>query len=166
MATMDLDEKMLFATEDQQAANWDAMRADDTLDTQKYMIFVTDNLKFGIDAESVVEIITSHSITYLPMLPEYIRGIINLRGQMVPIWDIRLRLGKEAKEDCLIIVMNIQGVDLGVLVDSVDQMIDIPTVSILPVPAHNAQQLVSGMCTLPDGSGTMMVLDCDQLLHE
>jgi purine-binding chemotaxis protein CheW len=46
-------------------------------------------------------------------------------------------------------------------------MIDIPVDSILPVPARNAQQLVSGMCTLPDESGTMMVLDCDQLLrHE
>ncbi|MCI8524451.1 MAG: chemotaxis protein CheW [Oscillospiraceae bacterium] len=157
---------MAFATEDQQLAAWDAMQVSDTVDTQKFLIFLTDELKFGIDAENVVEIITSYSITYLPMVPDYIRGIINLRGQMVPIWDVRLRLGKEEKEDCLIVVLNIDGTYLGVLVDSVDQMIDIPRTSMLPVPAHNAQQLVSGMCTLPDGSGTMMVLDCDQLLHE
>ncbi len=162
----ELDAKMAFATEDQQLAAWDAMQVSDTVDTQKFLIFLTDELKFGIDAENVVEIITSYSITYLPMVPDYIRGIINLRGQMVPIWDVRLRLGKEEKEDCLIVVLNIDGTYLGVLVDSVDQMIDIPRTSMLPVPAHNAQQLVSGMCTLPDGSGTMMVLDCDQLLHE
>ena len=162
----ELDAKMAFATEDQQLAAWDAMQVSDTVDTQKFLIFLTDELKFGIDAENVVEIITSYSITYLPMVPDYIRGIINLRGQMVPIWDVRLRLGKEEKEDCLIVVLNIDGTYLGVLVDSVDQMTDIPRTSMLPVPAHNAQQLVSGMCTLPDGSGTMMVLDCDQLLHE
>jgi purine-binding chemotaxis protein CheW len=62
-----------------------------------------------------------------------------------------------------VIVLNFDGGQMGILVDAVDQMIDIPVDSILPVPARNAQQLVSGMCTLPDESGTMMVLDCDQL---
>jgi purine-binding chemotaxis protein CheW len=56
---------------------------------------------------------------------------------------------------------------VGIMVDGVDQMIDIPKDSILPMPAHSNQVLVSGMCSLPDGSGTMMVLDCEQLLrHE
>ena len=101
------------------------------------------------------------------MLPEYIRGIINLRGLMVPILDLRLRLGKEPRDNTLIIVLNIDGTEIGVLADSVDQMVDIPVAELLPVPAHNNQLLVSGMCTLADGSGTMMVLACDQLLlHE
>jgi purine-binding chemotaxis protein CheW len=66
-----------------------------------------------------------------------------------------------------VIVLNFDGGQMGILVDAVDQMIDIPVDSILPVPTRNAQQMVCGMCTLPDESGTMMVLDCDQLLrHE
>ena len=51
--------------------------------------------------------------------------------------------------------------------DAVDQMIEIPSEDILPVPSQSSQQLVSGMCTIPDGSGTMLVLDCERLLsHE
>lgn len=155
-----MSEETLFAIDNQT----DAVAVDDAVDTSKFLIFITDNLKIGVDADNVVEIITSHSITYLPMVPHYISGIINLRGQMMPIIDIRLRLGKEPKEDCLIIVLNINGTQMGILVDAVDQMIDIPKNGVLPVPARSNQILVNGMCTLPDGSGTMLVLDCEQLL--
>ena len=113
---------------------------------------------------SVVEIITNYSITFLPMLPDFVRGIINLRGDMIPILDIRLRLGKETREDCLVIVLSVDGTQLGILVDSVDQMLDIPKEDILPTPVNHTQKLVSGMVTLPDGSGTMMVLACEELL--
>ena len=137
---------------------------DDTVDSQKYLIFMADDLKMGVVAEDVVEILTNQPITYLPMLPEFIRGIINMRGQMVPIVDIRIRLGHPPREDSLVVVINLDEVQLGILVDAVDQMLDIPKANILPVPSHSTQPLVSGMCSLPDGSGTMMVLDCAQLM--
>lgn len=133
-------------------------------DSSKYLIFVTDGLKLGVDAEYVVEIITNHTITHLPMLPDYMSGIINLRGQIIPIMNIRTRLGKEDREDCLVIVLNIEGTQLGLLVDTVDQMIDIPKELLVPVPPQSNQRFVSGMCSLPDGSGTMMVLACQKLL--
>ena len=133
-------------------------------DSSKYLIFVTDGLKLGVDAEYVVEIITNHTITHLPMLPDYMSGIINLRGQIIPIMNIRTRLGKEDREDCLVIVLNIDGTQLGLLVDTLDQMIDIPKELLVPVPPQSNQRFVSGMCSLPDGSGTMMVLACQKLL--
>ena len=82
--------------------------------------------------------------------------------------DIRLRLGKAANEaDALLVVLNFDNTQIGILVDAVDQMIEIPSEDILPVPSQSSQQLVSGMCTIPDGSGTMLVLDCERLLsHE
>lgn len=157
-----MNEEMLFAREDQVIDL--SKGTDDTVDFQKFLIFIADDLKLGVVAESVVEILTNQTITYLPRVPEFIRGIINMRGQMVPILDIRARLGKLPLEDSLVIVLNIDGTQLGILADGVDQMTDIPKADILPIPAHSAQLLVSGMCTLPDGSGTMMVLDCDQLM--
>ncbi len=160
---VNVNEDLMFATEDQMEDMFGA-QVEDISETQKYLIFNTDNLKFGIDANTVVEIITSYSITFLPMLPDFVRGIINLRGQMIPILDMRLRLGKEAREDCLVIVLNVAGTQLGLLVDSVDQMLDIPKEDILPTPINHNQKLVSGMVTLPDGSGTMMVLACEELL--
>ena len=63
-----------------------------------------------------------------------------------------------------LIVLDIDGTQIGILVDTVDQMVDIPKASVLPMPAHSVQRLVSGMCSLPDDGGTMMVLDCDQLI--
>ena len=62
------------------------------------------------------------------------------------------------------VVLNLDDVQLGILVDGVDQMLDIPKANIHPLPANSTQMLVSGMCSLPDGSGTMMVLDCAQLM--
>jgi purine-binding chemotaxis protein CheW len=138
---------------------------EDVVVMKKYLIFVTDNIKLGVNADYVVEIITNYAITYLPTMPAFVKGIINLRGQIIPIMDIRIRLGKEPQEECLVIVLNIDGNQVGILVDAVDQMIDIPVESIHAMPNHSMQQLVSGMCSLPDGSGTMMVLDCDQLMH-
>ena len=138
------------------------------IQTNKYLICISDGLLYGVDAEQVETIITDHTITRLPRVPHYVRGIINLRGQIIPIIDIRLRLGKCPKEgDSLCVVVNYNGTQVGILVDAVDQMINIANDIILPIPSQSAQKLVSGMCTLPDGSGTMLLLDCDQLMpHE
>ena len=157
-----MNDEILFAREDEMEA---LNTVDDTVDSQKYLIFMAGHLKLGVIAEDVVEILNNQLITYLPMLPDFIRGIINMRGQMIPILDIRARLGMEPKEDdSLVVVINLGDVQLGILVDAVDQMLDIPKVNLLPMPANSTQLLVSGMCSLPDGSGTMMVLDCEQLM--
>lgn len=158
-----MNEDILFAREDLEETTQPVGEPD----SQEYLIFVIDDLKLGANANYVVEIITNNTITYLPMMPPFIRGIINLRGQIIPIVDIRLRLGKPSLDENLVMVLDIQGTQLGILVDAMDQMLSIPNSSILPMPANSNQQLVSGMCTLPDGSGTMLVLDCEQLLaHE
>lgn len=156
-----MNDEILFAREDDTAA----VPVDDGVDSQKYLIFMAAHLKLGVVAEDVVEILNNQVITYLPMVPDFIRGIINMRGQMIPILDIRARLGMEPQEgDDLVVVINLGDVQLGILVDGVDQMLDIPKNNIHPLPANSTQLLVSGMCSLPDGSGTMMVLDCEQLV--
>ena len=152
----------MFARQDEMVA---LNTVDDTVDSQKYLIFMADHLKLGVVAEDVVEILNNQVITYLPMVPDYIRGIINMRGQMIPILDVCARLGLPSREaDSLVVVINLGDVQLGILVDGVDQMLDIPKSNIHPLPANSPQLLVSGMCSLPDGSGTMMVLDCEQLM--
>ena len=141
-----------------------APQEEEVIESRKHLIFVTDNLKLGLDAEYVVEILNHHTVTYLPMMPDYIQGIFNMRGQIIPIMDIRLRLGKPPAENGILIVLDYDNNQLGIQVDSVDLMLDIPLDSIVPIPSQSNQKLVSGMCTLPDGSGTMLVLDCEQLI--
>lgn len=160
-----VNENVLFQVQEDTT---DTPSAEEVIESRKYLIFITDDLHLGVNAEYVVEIMSTHTATYLPMMPDYICGIYNMRGQIIPIMDIRRRLGKPpAETDSLLVVLNYSGTQLGILVDSVEVMLDIPNASILPIPSQSAQKLVSGMCTLPDGSGTMLVLDCDQLIpHE
>lgn len=132
--------------------------------TAKYLIFQLDELLFGVDAEFVTEIITNHAVTPLPVVPAFIRGIINLRGQIIPILDMRVVFEKQPGESTCMIVLSIEGIQLGILVDSVAQMIDVPIQSVLPMPTHNKQKLTSGICTLPDKNETFMVIDGNLLL--
>ena len=157
-----VQEEVLFQRED----DMPKMAEAPAVESRNYLIFIISDLKLGVDADYVVEILNDYTITYLPMMPDYILGIYNMRGQIIPILDVRLRLGKSPKEggDSLVIVLNYKGTQLGILVDSVELMIDIPNHLIRPIPSQNTQKLVSGMCTLPDGAGTMLVLGCDQLM--
>ena len=152
----------LFATEDQMD---DYTEQVPEIQTEKYLIFSSDGLMYGIKAEQVNDIITDYAITYVPHVPNYVKGVINLRGQIIPMVDIRLRLGKLPKDNFCGIVVDVDGNMVGILVDMVEQMVDVPLDSILPVPTSNGQAMVSGMCTLPDGN-TMLELDCELLLHD
>lgn len=157
-----MKEDVLFQVESDNPAVVD----EEVVESRKYLIFVVDNLRIGLDAEYVVEILNSYKVTYLPMMPDYIRGIFNMRGQIIPMMDVRLRLGKmPSDQQSLLVVLNYDNIQLGILVDAVELMLDIPNELIMPIPAQSTQKLVSGMCSLPDGSGTMLVLDCDQLME-
>ena len=151
----------LFATEDQMD---DYTEQVPEIQTEKYLIFSSDGLMYGIKAEQVKDIITDYAITYVPHVPNYVKGVINLRGQIIPMVDIRLRLGKLPKDNFCGIVVDVDGNMVGILVDMVEQMVDVPIGSILPVPTSSGQAMVSGMWTLPDGN-TMLELDCNLLLH-
>ncbi len=133
-------------------------------ETEKYLIFSSDNILYGVNTDVVNEILTETTVTRLPTLPAHISGIINLRGQFVPIIDFRLLLGRYPGENYCTIVLDVEGTNIGIQADGVDQMVDIAKNTILPVPSRQDQALVMGMCTLP-GGGTMMVLDCARLIH-
>ena len=130
---------------------------------EKYLLFVSDGLLFGVPAEAVVEIITGHTITSLPLVPGYIRGIFNLRGQIIPIVDIRHLLGHGTCEgDCMMILQS-NGTQVGILVDQVQKMVDLDVSALLPVPPQSSNELVCGMCSLEDGE-TMLAFDCTRLM--
>ena len=158
---MQQTDEVLFAME--QEDNYTDQPSE--IQTEMYLVFSSANLMYGIKAELVKDIITDYTITYLPKVPNYVRGVINLRGQIIPVVDIRLRLGKPEQDSLCGIVVNVDGNMVGILVDMVEQMVDVPLDSILPVPTSNGQAMVSGMCTLPDGN-TMLELDCELLLHD
>lgn len=138
-------------------------------ETDKYLIFRSNGILFGVHSDSVKEIITEARITLIPVLPEHISGVVNLRGLMVPIIDFRRLLSQPPEDNRCIIVLEYEGVQLGILVDDVDKMIDVNEKNILPVPYQSgpaAGNLVTGMYSLPENGGTLMMLDIAFLYHE
>lgn len=135
--------------------------------TERFLTFSSDGLTIGVSTNYVTEIITNHAITTLPLVPDYVKGIINLRGQIIPIMDIRLRMGKmpiEYTSTTCIIVLNIDSTSIGVIVDAVQQVIDIDKERISSVPVENQQELINGMISSGDRS-VILFLDCEQLIR-
>ena len=134
-------------------------------DESKYLIFRSSGILYAMSTDVVMEIFTHVDVTRVPMVPEYIAGVINLRGAVVPIIDFRLLLGRWPESDPCAIILDIEGTSIGILVDTVDRMVDISKAAILPVPAQNEHPMVNGMCTIPGGTSTVMLLDAPALVR-
>jgi purine-binding chemotaxis protein CheW len=132
---------------------------------ERCLTFESGGLVMFLSTNFVIEIINDHSITPLPLVPPYIKGIINLRGQMLPIVDIRARMGKpQAKytSKTCIVVLEVDSVPFGIIVDSVRQVMDIDLQDVRPIPVKRQEELLNGMVTLEDGS-VLMSFDCRSL---
>lgn len=132
-----------------------------------FLTFVSDGLTYAVPTEQVIEIITNHVIRPLPLVPDYVQGIINLRGQIIPIIDIRLRLGKpflEYSSTTCIIILDIDSDRIGVCVDSVSQVLPIDTSKASPVPLENRQKFANYMVSVDDGK-VVLFLDCAALIR-
>jgi purine-binding chemotaxis protein CheW len=139
-------------------------------DTQKgkYLTFVLDNESYGIGINNVTEIIGIQPITLVPELPSYIRGIINLRGKIIPVMDVRLRFKKEFREyndRTCIIVIDIKDLSIGLIVDSVSEVSQIQDENIIPPPNINkvSNKYISGIGKIDNE--VKLILDCYKLIN-
>ena len=139
-------------------------------DTQKgkFLTFVLEDETYGIGIEHVTEIIGILPITEVPELPDFIRGIINLRGRIIPVMDMRIRfkMSFEAyNERTCIIVVDMQDHAVGLIVDSVSEVLNIAESDIVEQPVlgiGNSNQYIKGIGKV--GSDVKLLLDCDKLL--
>ena len=112
---------------------------------RQYLTFRAGDENLAISILDVKEIIEINTITDVPMTPDYIRGVINLRGNVVPVIDLSARLGRTSSEitkrSCIVLVQVEYKEDaqlLGMLVDAVDEILEIPEVNIMPPPDFGA----------------------------
>ncbi len=122
-----------------------ASTAVDGAQTHQYLTFMLGGEVFAIGILFIKEIIEYSSLTEVPMMPASVRGVINLRGAVVPVTDLLVRFGKPSsavtKRTCIVIIeVTSQGErqDVGVVVDSVDSVLDIPASEIEPPPTFGA----------------------------
>lgn len=93
----------------------------------RYLLFNIAETRYGVPLSYVLEIINVQSITFIPGIVHYVKGIINLRGKVVPIIDVRLKLGMEEREyddKTCIIVLDVADMHIGIIVDSVFEVVN------------------------------------------
>ncbi len=138
------------------------------LDTMsgRYLTFTVGEEVFGIEIRAVTEIIGMQPINTLPETPEYIRGIINLRGRIIPVIDMRIKLNKEATEytdRTCIIVIETQELTAGLIVDMVAEVLTVETENIVPPPEVGgaSSRYISGIGKV--NGEVKLLLDCGKL---
>lgn len=134
----------------------------------KYLTFSLGKEAYGIEIRNVTEIIGIQHVTKLPDTPPFVKGVINLRGKVIPVLDVRLRFDlKERKYDdrTCIIVVNIRNMSVGLIVDTVSEVLDVPFKNIEAPPKIkncSGNRYILGLGKV--GSQVMIILDSHKLL--
>ena len=142
------------------------------LDAQQYLTFLLGGEMYAIGILNIKEIIEYGGLTLVPMMPGFIRGVINLRGSVVPVVDMEVRFGKTAsgttRRSCIVIVemQSDDGKhDMGVVVDSVSAVLEISGSEIEAAPSFGAKirtDFIKGMGKVNDKF--VIILDADRVL--
>lgn len=134
----------------------------------KYLTFFLSEEEYGIEILKVHEIIGQHPITRVPHTQKYIKGVINLRGKVIPIVNARLKFGMPAVEDTnetCIIVVSIHGTEVGIVVDRVSEVIDIANEDTETAPSFGSgcnTDYILGIGKVQDR--VMILLNIDRVL--
>ncbi len=141
-------------------------------DTQhgRFLAFALGEEIFCMEIRFVTEIIGIQPITRIPEVPDFIKGIINLRGRIIPVIDMRLKFGKQAipyNDRTCIIVVETQTLSVGFIVDNVAEVITIDDENIVSPPDNRVgikNSYIQGIGKM--GSEVKLLLDCEMLLDE
>ncbi|HEY9062558.1 MAG TPA: chemotaxis protein CheW [Pseudobacteroides sp.] len=136
----------------------------------KYLTFALGGDEYGIEIRHVTEIIGLQVITEVPEFTGYLKGIINLRGKIIPVIDVRLRFRKEEKDyndrTCTIVIQ-VKGISVGLIVDNVAEVLSISQENIVPPPNLSSDyqnKFIKGIGKID--SSVKLILDCDSLLSD
>ena len=137
---------------------------------EKYLTFLIDKQYYAFHINDVREIIEMHEITPVPEFPDYAKGLINLRDMLIPIIDVRLRFCKnemEYNERTCIIIISLKNIEVGFIVDTVDEVVDIEKENISPVPKISdigTRKFIEGVGKTPQK--IVMILNAQKMLND
>ena len=143
---------------------------DEDAQKDKFLTFRVGEEDYGIDIRYVTEIIGIQKITEVPDMPGFVKGVINLRGKVIPVMDVRTRFSLESREyddRTCIMVVNINDLSIGLIVDRVIEVMDIPESHIEPPPRMGIgvkSRYIKGMGKV--GEEVKILLDVNKLLFE
>ncbi len=140
----------------------------ESMELHKYLTFVLGNVYYGLAIQFVREIIGMQDITVVPDVPPFIKGVINLRGKVIPVMDVRKRFNMPSRpydDRTCIIVIHVGDWLVGLVVDTVSEVLDIPEADIEPPPeafGHRQDHFIAGMGKV--GEHVRMLIDAQKLL--
>ena len=148
----------------------DIYEDDENAMKDRYLTFSMGNETYGMEIQYVTEIVGIQKITQVPDMPDFVRGVINLRGQVIPVIDIRSRFRMEARaydDRTCVIVVSFDEKEIGIIVDMVNEVLDIPAENISPPPSIG----VGGQSRYINGMGrtneeVKILLDVRKLLSD
>src|SRR3954466_10863991 len=147
-----------------------SLNQDEDTQKDKYLTFQLGNEEYGISINNVIEIVGILRITSVPEMPNYIKGMINLRGKVIPVMDVRLRFNLpplEYGERTCVIVTKIQSMLVGLIVDTVSEVVRIPESDVEPSSALGGRTATSFIAGIgKSGDGIKILLDVNQLVLE
>lgn len=136
-----------------------------------YLTFAVAGEEYGVGIGFVTEIVGMQKVMEVPDVPHFIKGVINLRGKVIPVMDVRRRFGMEEKEyteRTVIIVLDIANVPIGLVVDAVSEVLEIPEGNIDQPPRfgadHDGKGMIRGLGK--QGDRVAIILDIDRLVSE
>lgn len=150
-----------MSLEEQRIDSAQAERALTTKGMSKYLTFVLDRETYGLEIEGVREIIGLMEITNVPRMPAFVRGVINLRGRVVPVVDLRVKFGMresmDTSETCIIVV-DLGPTHMGVVVDKVSEVLNIADDDIEPTPSFGVDIDTSFILGIGKTKGKVVIL--------
>ncbi|MBS1792373.1 MAG: chemotaxis protein CheW [Acidobacteria bacterium] len=134
----------------------------------KFLSFFLKQEEYGIEILKVQEIIGILPITRVPRTPEFVKGVINLRGKIIPVTDLRSKFGMEEREEttetCIIVVQT-NGLEIGVIVDKVSEVLDITDKEIEDVPTFGTDVSTDYLLGIGNTNGRVrLLLDIERIL--
>ncbi len=136
----------------------------------KYLTFMLASEGYGVEIRHVTEIIGIQKVTTIPDMPEHVKGVLNLRGKVIPVIDVRLRFHlpeRDYDDRTCIIVVDVDSGSVGLVVDKVNEVIDIPLHDIEPAPMSNSKSgnaYIRGMGKVE--KQVKILLDIEQLIKD
>jgi len=137
----------------------------------KYLTFSLKGEEYGIEIGKVKEIIGMMAITMVPQTPHYFKGVINLRGKVIPVVDLRLKFGMEemayTDRTCIIVVELHTNIMIGIVVDTVSEVLNVKAADIEETPSFGAAMntdYILGMAKVE--KGVKILLDIDKVISD
>jgi len=150
----------------------DDLYDDDDEDTlsNRYLTFRLGNEDYGVEIQYVTEIVGVQRITEVPDMPDFVKGVVNLRGQVIPIIDMRLRFhmpSRDYDERTCVIVIKLENMDVGLIVDTVQEVREIPAANVSPPPQLSRSEKSRYILGLGKvGAEVKILLDVCKLLRD